>query len=119
MYPGRRLHDIGAAINGIAEEFGYGNVKGYCGHGIGINMHEKPHVFNYVNPKEPNVRLREGMVFALEPMFLLGTDEVETIEDGWTVVSKDRSMAAHWELSVAITKDGPKMLGVTDEYAKV
>lgn len=119
MFPGRRLHDIGAAIDAIAKKHKYGNVRGYCGHGIGINMHESPHVFNYVNNNEPNVRLRPGMVFALEPMFLLGSDDVETLEDNWTVVTKDRRLAVHWELSVAITEGGPRMLGVEDEYAKI
>ncbi len=75
-------------------------------------MHEDPHVFNYVEPAEPNVRLRPGMVFALEPMFSLGSSESITLDDKWTVITKDKSIAAHWELSVAITEDGPKVLGV-------
>lgn len=112
MQVGNRLHDIGKAIDVVARKNKYGNVRGYCGHGIGINMHEEPHVFNYINLEEPNIRLREGMVFALEPMFLLGSDDTETLEDDWTVVTKDRKLSAHWELSIAITGSGPRILGV-------
>lgn len=111
MVPGNRLHDIGRAIEAVAKEHNYGNVKGFCGHGIGAKMHEQPHVFNYVEPKEPNVRLRAGMVLALEPMFNLGTSDVKILEDGWTVVTTDKAYSCHWEVSVAITNRGPRILG--------
>lgn len=111
MQAGNRLYDIGSAIESVAKKYGYGNLLGFCGHGIGKKMHENPHVFNWVCTNEPNIRLREGMVFALEPMFTLGTSDVNILEDGWTVVTKDKSMAVHWELSIAITKDGPCVLG--------
>jgi len=111
MHVGNRLHDIGAAIDAVAKQHGYGNLVNFCGHGIGKRMHEDPHVFNWVNIQEPNIRLREGMVFALEPMFTLGTSDVDILSDGWTVVTKDKSMAVHWELSIAVTKDGPRVLG--------
>lgn len=111
MRVGNRLRDISAAISSIAEKYKYGNLLNFCGHGIGKKMHEDPHVFNWVHPEEPNIRLREGMVFALEPMFTLGTSDAEILQDGWTVVTKDNKLAVHWELSVAITKDGPRVLG--------
>lgn len=112
MRVGNRLHDIAKAIDEVAKANGFGNTRGYCGHGIGKRMHEDPHVFNYIEPAEPNVRLKEGMVFALEPMFSLGSSESTTLEDKWTVITKDKSLACHWELSVAITKNGPRILGL-------
>lgn len=111
MVIGNRLHDIGAAIDNVAKSNGYGNVRGFCGHGIGRAMHENPSVFNYVEPKEPNVRLRAGMVLALEPMFCNGNADVEIGGDGWTVTTKNGSIAAHWELSIAVTNEGPRVLG--------
>lgn len=111
MWPGNRLYDINKAIDDVACKYKYGNVKDYSGHGIGTNMHERPSVFNYVNLNEPNVRLCEGMVFALEPMFCLGSGDTEVLEDKWTVVTKDRKKSAHWEVSVAITEEGPMILG--------
>lgn len=112
MKVGNRLHDIAVAIDKVAKINRLGNTRGYCGHGIGKRMHESPHVFNYVEPAEPNVRLRPGMVFALEPMFTLGSSDSITLDDKWTVITKDKSLAAHWELSVAITEEGPKILGI-------
>lgn len=111
MVPGNRLYDISKAISAIAKENFYGNIKNFCGHGIGKSMHESPSVFNYIEPKEPNVRLRAGMVFALEPMFTLGSSVGVVLNDNWTVVTSDKSLACHWELSVAITDDGPRILG--------
>lgn len=112
MKVGNRLHDIARAIDKVAVANKFGNTRGYCGHGIGKRMHEEPNVFNYVEPAVPNVRLREGMVFALEPMFSLGTNESIILEDKWTVITKDKSLSAHWELSVAITESGPRILGL-------
>jgi methionyl aminopeptidase len=111
MREGNTLHDVSNAIDAVAKQNGYGNVKGFCGHGIGEKMHEPPNVFNYVAPGQENVRLRTGMVFALEPMFNLGTSDTIILEDKWTVITKDKSPSCHWELSVAITDDGPKILG--------
>lgn len=111
MRVGRRLHHIGEAISAVAKKYNYGNIKSFCGHGIGKKMHEDPPVFNYIKLTEPSVRLREGMVLALEPMFTLGTSDTEVLKDGWTAVTKDRSMAAHWEVSVAITDGDPRILG--------
>lgn len=111
MIVGNRLHDIGHHIDEIAKQNQYGNVRNFCGHGIGTKMHESPSVFNYVEPKEPNIRLQEGLVLALEPMFTLGKKDVHILEDNWTVDTVDKSNAVHWELSVAITNEGPRILG--------
>ena len=116
MVIGNRLHDIGKAIDDIAKEQKYGNVRNFCGHGIGTKMHERPSVFNYVDPRESNIRFQEGLVLALEPMFTLGTERVKILDDGWTVKTEDSANAAHWELSIAITKDGPRILGKDDNH---
>ena len=111
MIIGNRLSDIGEAIDKVAQENNFGNVRNFCGHGIGTRMHESPNVFNYVELREPDIRLQEGLVLALEPMFTLGTYKTKILKDKWTVVSRDKSNAAHWEMSVAVTKNGPKILG--------
>jgi methionyl aminopeptidase len=111
MVVGNRLHDISIAIDAVAKSNNFGNIRHFCGHGIGAKMHENPSVFNYVEPREPNIRLQEGLVLALEPMFTLGTSDTKTLYDRWTVVSADATNTAHWECSVAITKDGPRVLG--------
>lgn len=111
MIPGKRLNDISLAIDQVSIINNYGNIRHFCGHGIGKKMHEKPSVFNYVENREPNIRLQEGLVLALEPMFSLGTWKTNILSDKWTVLTSDGSMAAHWELSVAITKNGPQILG--------
>lgn len=112
MIVGNRLHDISRAIWEYSKKNKYGNILNLCGHGVGKDMHESPSVFNYVNEFEPNVRLQNGMVLALEPMFTLGSCMAVLKEDGWTAVSSDKSMAAHWELSVAIVDDKPLILGL-------
>lgn len=114
LVPGNRLHDISRVINNVARLNGYGNVRGFSGHGIGKKLHESPSVYNYIEPREPNVRLQEGMVLALEPMFSLGDAKVKVNDDKWTVVTIDKANTAHWEVSVAITKDGPRILGYYD-----
>lgn len=111
MEEGQRLYDINRYIQAVAKASNLGIVKGFTGHGVGQSLHEMPSIFNYVEEKEPNIRLRKGMVFAIEPMFVLGNPEVEILEDGWTVATKDKSLAAHWEYSIAITKNGAKVLG--------
>ena len=107
--PGGRLFDISHAVQAMCEAEGYGVVREFVGHGIGRNMHEDPQVPNYGNPgKGP--RLKAGMVLAIEPMINAGTAEVKVLEDGWTAVTKDGSMSAHFEHTVAITRDGPYIL---------
>jgi methionyl aminopeptidase len=109
LYDGKRLGDLGYAVQQCAEGAGYSVVRAFVGHGIGRKLHEEPPVPNYGEP-DRGLRLREGMVLAIEPMVNAGSHEVEIKEDGWTAVTKDGSLAAHFEHSVAITKDGPVIL---------
>jgi methionyl aminopeptidase len=109
MRPGNHLDDIGAAVEDVAVEAGYGIVRGYSGHGIGTQMHDDPSVFNFRTGR-PGPKLEVGMTFAIEPMFMIGDEETETLRDGWTVVTADRSLAAHFEHTVAVTADGPEIL---------
>lgn len=111
MQVGNVLNDISGAIGAVAKDNNYGNLSHFSGHGIGKDLHENPSVFNYVRDDIGGIHLQEGMVLALEPMFTMGSNEVKILDDGWTVVTQDRSMAAHWELSVAIQNGGPRILG--------
>ncbi|MGE5216711.1 MAG: type I methionyl aminopeptidase [Chloroflexota bacterium] len=106
---GKRLGDLGAAVQKVAEEAGYSVVRAFVGHGIGKKLHEEPPVPNYGEP-DRGLRLKEGMVLAIEPMVNAGGYEVEIKDDGWTAVTKDGTLAAHFEHSVAVTKNGPLIL---------
>jgi methionyl aminopeptidase len=107
--PGGRLQDIGAAVQAAAEDAGFSVVREYVGHGIGRNMHEEPQVPNYgVRGKGPT--LFPGMVIAIEPMVNAGGPAVRQLADGWTVVTEDGALSAHFEHTVAITDDGPWIL---------
>jgi methionyl aminopeptidase len=106
---GNRVSDIGHAIQTYVEARGYSVVRDLVGHGIGRSMHEEPNVPNYGRPRK-GARLEEGMTLAIEPMVNAGGYEVETLRDNWTVVTKDRSLSAHFEHTVAIRKDGPDIL---------
>lgn len=107
--PGGRLFDISHAVQSMCEAEGFGVVREFVGHGIGRSMHEDPQLPNIGNPgKGP--RLKAGMVLAIEPMINLGRPEVKVLEDGWTAVTVDGSFSAHFEHTVAITKDGPVIL---------
>jgi methionyl aminopeptidase len=106
---GGRLFDISNAVQTICEAEGYGVVREFVGHGIGKSMHEDPQVPNYGDAgKGP--RLKAGMVLAIEPMINIGSAEVKVLEDGWTAITVDGSISAHFEHTVAITKDGPVIL---------
>ena len=107
--PGNRLSDIGHAIQSYVEKRGYSVVRDLVGHGIGRSLHEEPNVPNFGRPGK-GVRLEEGMTLAIEPMVNIGGFAVETLRDNWTVVTKDRSLSAHFEHTVAITKNGPDIL---------
>ena len=109
--PGNRLGDVGAAIEAVANEHGYGIVRPFVGHGIGQAMHEDPQVANYGRPGT-GLRIEAGMCFAIEPMFNLGGDEVALLDDGWTVVTADGSLSAHFENTVAVTDHGPEVLTI-------
>lgn len=107
--PGKRLGDVGAAIEEVAIAAGYGVVRDFVGHGIGRAMHEPPQVPNY-GPRHQGVRLRPGLVIAIEPMLHTGSGRVRVLDDGWTVVGVGGGLAAHVEHTVAITRDGPRVL---------
>ena len=109
LHDGKRLGDLGSAVQQVAEGAGFSVVRAFVGHGIGKRLHEEPPVPNYGEP-DRGVRVREGMVLAIEPMVNAGSYEVAMKEDGWTAVTKDGSLAAHFEHSVAVTKNGPYIL---------
>ncbi len=107
--PGNRLSDISSAIQTYTESKGFSVVRDYVGHGIGTKMHEEPQVPNFGLPSRGPL-LEKGMVLAIEPMVNAGSWEVETLEDRWTVVTKDRNLSAHFEHTVAILEGGPEIL---------
>jgi len=112
--PGNRVYDIGAAIQAHVEAEGFSVVRDFVGHGIGRRLHEDPQVPNY-GPGGQGLRLKPGMVLAIEPMVNEGTWEVEELDDGWTAVTADRKLSAHFEHTIAITEDGPRILTLPDE----
>ena len=107
--PGNTLGDVGYAIESCAHPHGYGVVRELGGHGVGHYVHEEPFIPNFGKPGR-GLLLEPGMVLAIEPMFTLGSPKVEVKEDGYTIVSRDNSPSAHFEHTVAITKDGHKVL---------
>jgi methionyl aminopeptidase len=107
--PGKRLLDISAAVQGHVEAHGFSVVREFVGHGIGKHLHEKPQVPNFGIPGR-GPRLTPGMTLAIEPMINAGGFEVEILEDHWTAVTKDRSLSAHFEHSIAVTENGPDIL---------
>jgi methionyl aminopeptidase len=111
--PGNRLHDIGLAVQTVAEGAGFSVVREYVGHAIGTAMHEDPQVPNYW-PGRPGPVLKTGMVFAVEPMVNAGGPETVQLDDGWSVVTADRSLSAHFEHTIAVTDDGPEVLTLPD-----
>ncbi len=109
--PGNRIGDIGAAVEGYAVARGYGVVRGFVGHGIGRNLHEEPQVPNYGEPGK-GILLRPGMCICIEPMLNQGAEETMILDDEWTVVTADGTLSAHFEHTLAITEDGPRILTV-------
>jgi methionyl aminopeptidase len=107
--PGARLGDIGHAIQSHAEAHGYAIVREYCGHGIGREFHEDPQVLHYGEPGT-GLELRPGMCFTVEPMVNAGRRNVKLLSDGWTVVTKDRSLSAQWEHTILVTDHGYEVL---------
>ena len=116
MQAGNRLGDIGHAVQAHAEKHGYGVVRQLVGHGVGTKMHEEPQVPNY-GTAGTGTLLRPGLVLAIEPMITEGTYEVETLDDGWTVVTEDGKLAAHFEHTIAVTERGSAILTLRD-YAE-
>jgi methionyl aminopeptidase len=108
---GNRLSDIGHAVQEVAEGAGYSVVREYVGHGIGTAMHEEPQIPNY-GPPGKGIKLKVGHVFAVEPMVNVGAAGTLLLDDGWTVVTADGSLSAHFEHTIALTEDGPKVLTV-------
>lgn len=111
--PGNHLSDISGAIEDIARAHGYGIVRAFVGHGIGNEMHEEPQVANYRTGSRGR-RIEPGLCLAIEPMFTLGSHDVRVRDDGWTVETTDGKLAAHWEHTIAVTADGPRILTSND-----
>lgn len=111
---GNHLNDIGRAIDAYVRPYGYGIVRDLCGHGIGRSMHEDPEIPNYRTMKR-GMKLRAGMTLAIEPMINAGTYAVKWKKDGWTVVTRDGSLSAHYENTVLVTEDGPEILSLVEE----
>ena len=114
--PGATLGDIGFAIERHAKRHGYSVVRDYCGHGIGREMHEEPQILNFGRPGT-GMKLREGMVFTIEPMVNQGTRKVSTASDGWTVVTNDGKLSAQFEHMVAVTRTGVEVLTLRRDEA--
>lgn len=116
---GSFLYDIGTAIQKVVEPKGYGIVRDYCGHGLGRTFHDDPMVLHYANMEFPQVRLRKGVTFTVEPMINLGTWRTELQPDGWTVLTVDRQLSAQFEHTLAVTDDGVEILTASPaEYEK-
>ena len=109
LRPGNRLHEVGRAVQNVAEAAGFSVIREYVGHAIGSSMHEEPQVPNYW-PGTAGPVLKSGMVFAVEPMVNAGGPATRLLEDGWSVVTQDGSLSAHFEHTIAVTDDGPEVL---------
>jgi len=107
--PEATLGDIGFAIQTFAEKSGFSVVREFCGHGIGKKFHEDPQVLHYGKPGT-GVKLRAGMIFTIEPMINAGKRDIKQMPDGWTIVTKDRSLSAQWEHTVLVTETGYEVL---------
>lgn len=114
--PGNYLSDISGAVEDVAREHGYGVIRAFVGHGIGTEMHEEPQVTNYRTGSKGR-RIEPGLCLAIEPMFTLGTHNVRIRDDGWTVVTADGTLAAHFENTIAVLADGPRILTRNDQGA--
>lgn len=110
---GNHLFEISAAIDNHAKKFGYGVVEDLCGHGIGMNLHEAPEIPNFAQMRK-GPKLRAGMTLAIEPMINIGTAKVKWLNDNWTVITSDKSLSAHYENTVLITNQEPKILTLSD-----
>jgi methionyl aminopeptidase len=113
-----RLLDISRAIQATVESHGFSVVRDFVGHGIGKNLHEEPQIPNFYSPAAYNPRLKEGMVFALEPMVNEGTYKMNILEDEWTAITADKKLSAHFEHTIAITRNGPWILSSLNDEKK-
>jgi methionyl aminopeptidase len=114
---GNRIGDISHAVQSHVESNGLSVVKVFVGHGIGRNLHEEPQVPNY-GDSQWGVRLKKGMTLAIEPMVNVGSDDVRVLEDGWTAVTSDGSLSAHFEHTIAVTDNGPKILTIDETFGE-
>lgn len=112
--PGNYVSNIGHAIENFIKPYGYGIVETFTGHGIGKELHEAPQVLNY-GPKNQGPKLKPGMTICIEPMINLGTKDVKVLSDGWTVVTEDKSLSAHFEHMILITEDGCEIMTTQKE----
>ena len=112
--PGAHYGDIGAVIEKHAKKYGYSIVEAFCGHGIGKDFHEPPHVMHHGKVGSGD-EIKEGMIFTIEPMINIGKKSVSVLKDGWTAVTKDRSLSAQWEHTILVTKDGYEVLTLREE----
>jgi methionyl aminopeptidase len=117
MKPGKRLSDISSAIQSHVESQGFSVIRAFVGHGIGLSLHEEPQVPNFGLPGR-GPKIKSGMVLAIEPMIAMGDWDVEILDDNWTAITRDRSLSAHYEHTVAITEKGPEILSLSDEEKK-
>lgn len=115
--PGNHVGDLGAAVMGVVDGTGMGIIRDLVGHGVGRELHEEPQIPNLGRAGYGPV-LRAGMILAIEPMISLGTDRIRTLEDDWTVVTVDGSRSAHFEHTVAVTRDGPRVLTLASQGAE-
>jgi methionyl aminopeptidase len=111
---GNRISDISFAVQKHVESKGFSVIRSFVGHGIGFSLHEEPQVPNFGSPGH-GPRIKPGMVLAIEPMISAGDWDVEILEDNWTAITKDRSLSAHYENTVAATENGPEILSVFDK----
>ena len=114
MKPGKRISDISSAIQSHVESQGFSVIRAFVGHGIGLSLHEEPQVPNFGLPGR-GPKIKSGMVLAIEPMIAMGDWDVEILDDNWTAITRDRSLSAHYEHTVAITEKGPEILSLSDE----
>lgn len=117
MKPGKRISDISFAIQSHVESQGFSVIRAFVGHGIGLSLHEEPQVPNF-GPPGRGPKLKSGVVLAIEPMIAMGDWDVEILDDNWTAITRDRSLSAHYEHTVAITQKGPEILSLSDEEKK-
>ena len=115
--PGNYVGDIGHAVQSHAELNGFSVVRELVGHGIGENLHEEPQIPNYGLPNQ-GYKLHSGMCIAIEPMINLGKRDIYTSNDGWTILTADGKASAHFEHTIAITDDGPKVLSIVEKMAR-
>ncbi len=117
MKPGKRISDISFAIQSYVESQGFSVIRAFVGHGIGLSLHEEPQVPNF-GPPGRGPKLKSGMVLAIEPMIAMGDWNVEILDDNWTAITRDRSLSAHYEHTVAVTEKGPEILSLSDVEKK-